>query len=79
MSELGTELQGIQFSQNRVRPQNPQYFISHQSSRGKLCNRVKFEWKKLEDPVTKEQFQIELINRAEVLQCTEPTLPISER
>jgi len=52
---------------------------SLQTSVGKPCNRVKFEWKKPEDPVTKEWFQIELTNRVEVLQCNESTLPISER
>ena len=31
------------------------------------------------DLVTKEQFQIELTNMFEVLQCNEPTLAISER
>ena len=34
---------------------------------------------KLQDPVTMEQFQIELTNRFEVLHCNEPTLPIRER
>ena len=49
MGELDMKLQGIQFSQTRLGPQNPQYFTSHQSSTawGKPCNRVKFNWKKL--------------------------------
>ena len=53
--------------------------INLRVSRGKPCKRVKFNGRKLQDPATKEQFQTELTNRFEDLQCDEPTLPISER
>ena len=52
---------------------------SLQTSRSNPYRRVKVSWNKLQDPVTKKLFQKKLTNRFEVLQCNEPTLPISER
>ena len=51
---------------------------SLRTSRGKPCKRPKFNWKKLQNPSTKLQFQIELANRFQVLQETDST-SITER
>ena len=48
-------------------------------SRAKQCKRPKFNWKKLQDAATKEQFQLELSNRFDVLQCNNMSTPIMER
>ena len=52
---------------------------SLRTSRAQLCKSPKFNWKKLEDAATKEQFQLELYNRFEVLQCNNMSTPITER
>ena len=39
---------------------------SLRTSRAKPCKRPKFNWKKLQDAATKEQFQLELSNRFDV-------------
>ena len=49
------------------------------TSRAKPCKRPKFYWKKLQDAATKEQFQLELSNRFDVLQCNNMSTPITER
>ena len=49
------------------------------TSRAKPCKRPKFNWKKLQDAATKEQFQLELSNRFDVLQCNNMSTPITER
>ena len=43
------------------------------------CKRPKFNWKKLQDPVTKDEFQLELSNRFQVLSSDENFSDISER
>ena len=52
---------------------------SLRTSRAKPCKRPKFNWKKLQDAATKEQFQLELSNRFSVLQCNNMSTPITER
>ena len=52
---------------------------SLRSSRAKPCKRPKFNWKKLQDAATKEQFQLELSNRFDVLQCNNMSTLITER
>ena len=52
---------------------------SLRTSRAKPCKRQKFNWKKLQDVATKEQFQLELSDRFDVLQCNNMTTPITER
>ena len=52
---------------------------SLRTSRAKPCKRPKFNWKKLQDAATKEQFQLELSNRFDVLRCNNMSTPITER
>ena len=52
---------------------------SLRTSRAKPCKRPKFNWKKLQNAATKEQFQLELSNRFDVLQCNNMSTPITER
>ena len=52
---------------------------SLRTSRAKPCKRPKFNWKKLQDAATKEQFQLELFNRFDLLQCNNMSTPITER
>ena len=47
--------------------------------KGKLCSRPKYAWKKLQDAKVRQQFQLELSNRFEVLQCSDTSLPITQR
>ena len=51
---------------------------SLRTSKGKPCRRPKFNWKKLQAPSAKHQFQIELSNRFKVLQETD-SVSITER
>ena len=51
---------------------------SLRTSKGKPCKRPKFNWKKLQDLDTKEEFQLELTNRFQVLSMDDAT-PISDR
>lgn len=51
---------------------------SLRTSKGKPCKRPKFNWKKLQDHATKEEFQLELSNRFQVLNMDD-TSPISDR
>ena len=52
---------------------------SLRTSRAKPCKRPKFNWKKLQDAATKEQFQLELSNRFDVPKCNNMSTPITER
>ena len=52
---------------------------SLRTTKGKPCKRPKFNWKKLQDATTREQFQLELSNRFEALQCNNLSTPITER
>lgn len=52
---------------------------SLRTTKGKPCKRPTFDWKKLQDAATREQFQIELSNRFETLQCNDTSTPITER
>ena len=52
---------------------------SLRTSRAKPCRRPKFNWRKLQDAATKEEFQLELSNRFDVLQCNNMSTPITER
>ena len=45
----------------------------------KCLQRPKFNWKKLQDAAAKEQFQLELSNRFDVLQCNNMSTSITER
>ncbi|XP_038063142.1 uncharacterized protein LOC119733848 [Patiria miniata] len=51
---------------------------SLRTSKGKPCKRPKFNWKKLQDPVTREMFQLELSNRFQVLNV-EDTPSLTDR
>jgi len=51
---------------------------SLRTSKGKPCKRPKFNWKKLQDPATREEFQLELSNRFNALK-TDNTSTITER
>ena len=51
---------------------------SLRTSNGKPCRRPKFNWKKLQDPSTREEFQLELSNKFEALQ-NDDTLTITDR
>ncbi len=51
---------------------------SLRTSKGKPCKRPKFNWKKLQDPATKQHFQLELSNRFHALSM-DVTKPISDR
>ncbi len=53
---------------------------SLRTSKGKPCKRPKFNWKKLQDPAIKQQFQLELqlSNRFQALSM-DVTHPISDR
>ena len=46
---------------------------------GKPFRRPKFDWRKLQDAATREQFQKEMSNRFEALQCNDSPSPITER
>ena len=52
---------------------------SLRTSKGKPCKRPKYNWKKLQDSNTKHEFQIELSNRLEELNCDDTTTPITDR
>ena len=52
---------------------------SLRTTKGKPCKRPKFNWKTLQDAATREQFQLELSNRFEALQCNNLSIPITER
>ena len=52
---------------------------SLRTTKGKPCSRPKFAWEKLQDSKVKQQFQIELSNRFEVLQCSDTYIPITQR
>ena len=52
---------------------------SLRTSRAKPCKRPKLNWKKLQDAATKEEFQLELSNRFDVIQCNNMSTPITER
>ena len=52
---------------------------SLRTTKGKPCRRPKFDWKKLQDSNVKQQFQVELSNRFKTLQCSDTTIPITER
>jgi exonuclease III len=52
---------------------------SLRTTKGKPCNRQKFDWKKLQDVPTRELFQLELSKRFETLQCQDTSTPITQR
>ena len=52
---------------------------SLRTSRAKPCKRPMFNWKKLQDAAIKEQFQLELSNKFDALQCNNMSTPITER
>ena len=51
---------------------------SLRTSKGKPCKRLKFNWKKLQTPSAKHQFQIKLSNRFKALQETD-SISVTER
>jgi hypothetical protein len=46
--------------------------VSLRTTKGKPCNRKKFNWKRLADPQVKQEFQLKLANRFAALQDDEP-------
>ena len=52
---------------------------SLRTTKGKPFSRPKFDWSKLQDAATRDQFQIELSNRFKTLQCNDTSAPITER
>ena len=52
---------------------------SLRTTKGKPCRRPKFDWKKLQNTSIREQFQLELSNRFEALQCDDTSIPITQR
>ena len=52
---------------------------SLRTTKGKPFSRPKLDWRKLQDAVTREQFQIELSNIFEALQCNDTSAPIMEK
>ena len=52
---------------------------SLRTRKGKPCKRPKFNWRKLQDPTTREEFQLELSNRFQALSMTDDSTNITER
>ena len=52
---------------------------SLRTTKGKPFSRPKFDWSKLQDAATTDQFQIESSNRFKTLQCNDTSVPITER
>ena len=52
---------------------------SFRTRKGKPCKRPKFNWRKLQDPTTREEFQLELSNRFQALSMTDDSTNITER
>ena len=52
---------------------------SLRTRKGKPCKRSKFNWRKLQDPTTREEFQLELSNRFQALSMTDDSTNITER
>ena len=52
---------------------------SLRTNKGKPCKRPRFNWQKLQDPGTREQFQLELSNRFQALSLTDDSLNITQR
>ena len=52
---------------------------SLRTTKGKPFCRLNFDWSKLQDAATRDQFQIELSNRFKTLQCNDTSAPITER
>ena len=52
---------------------------SLRTTKGKPCRRPQFDWKKLQDSNVKQQFQLEVSNRFKTLQCSDTSIPITQR
>ena len=52
---------------------------SLRTSKGKTCKRPKFNWWKLQDQATREEFQLELSNRFQALSSMDDSTDITER
>ena len=52
---------------------------SLRTSKGKPCKRPKFNRRKLQDPTTREEFQLELSNRFQALSANDDSINITER
>lgn len=52
---------------------------SLRSNKKTTCKRPKFNWKKLQNPATKNEFQLELSNRFEALTLDDQSIDLSER
>jgi len=53
--------------------------VSLRTSKGKPCKRPKFNWCKLQNPQTREDFQLELSNRFQALSFMDDSADITER
>ena len=52
---------------------------SLRTTEGKPFNRPKFDWKKLQVTSVRDDFQLQLSNRFQALQCNDTSVPISQR